>query len=473
MTGLITTLKSLDREDKDSYNIIVDVSDQGNPPQVSTTVLRINVLDIDDHKPRFIREIDELPVDLMVLEEQAIGIIINNISAFDEDIGENGAIDYMFIDGNEQNLFKISRTSDNYAIITTAGRIDREKTESYLLTIKCFKYGTQHNSVPRKKYSAYDLSEIRVHIKVIDIDDHLPQFDEKDQTIGVRLNIPIDTHILTVRATDDDPDSLPIMYSIQNVTFVPQYYKKDSSKLQLNLTQLFTLNTENGELKTIKYLSNFVDGYFEITIRAINSKSNNRYKDNMIKIFVIRDKSLLKFVFAKPASDVNTIISEFTSTLKSQLKKTDLEMQVFDTQVLLKTDHSLDFSSTSSCFQLSRHGTVLPPQEMQKIMDSNEIKDLLAPSYIKYSVEQVDSCAVKRRLAAASFITSTGTWLVILAILIGIAAFVATITACCMSQKYKLQSNIRLIQPSTRVPTESPYGTVPTVIYAEPIYGSL
>lgn len=57
MNGLITTLKPLDREQKASYKIIIEVSDHGQPPQAATRVLRINVLDIDDHSPRFVRDI--------------------------------------------------------------------------------------------------------------------------------------------------------------------------------------------------------------------------------------------------------------------------------------------------------------------------------------------------------------------------------------------------------------------------------
>lgn len=57
MSGLITTMKPLDRETKSSYKIIIEVSDHGQPPQAATRVLRINVLDIDDHRPRFARDI--------------------------------------------------------------------------------------------------------------------------------------------------------------------------------------------------------------------------------------------------------------------------------------------------------------------------------------------------------------------------------------------------------------------------------
>lgn len=57
ISGLITTLKPLDREQKGSYKIIIEVSDHGQPPQAATRVLRINVLDIDDHRPRFVRDV--------------------------------------------------------------------------------------------------------------------------------------------------------------------------------------------------------------------------------------------------------------------------------------------------------------------------------------------------------------------------------------------------------------------------------
>lgn len=57
MSGLITTLKPLDRESKASYKIIIEVCDHGQPPQAATRVLRINVLDIDDHRAHFVRDV--------------------------------------------------------------------------------------------------------------------------------------------------------------------------------------------------------------------------------------------------------------------------------------------------------------------------------------------------------------------------------------------------------------------------------
>ncbi|XP_058830626.1 cadherin-23 isoform X2 [Topomyia yanbarensis] len=431
-TGLISTTKPMDREEKSMYNIIIEVSDMGEPPQASTIVLRINVLDIDDHKPRFVRDIDAQPIEMMVLEEQPAGAIVGNISAIDEDIGENGAIDYDFIDGNELGLFKISRTQSNAAVITTTQPIDREKLEFVSLTIKCFKHKT--DPIPNvSTYNKYDRSEQKIFIHIVDIDDHLPQFEKENQTIGIRHYVPIDTPIVTCKAHDEDPAAASIFYSLLNVTFVPQFFRRDNRSE--NHSNVFSLNNATGEIRTTGSMSDFVDGFFQVTVKANNSRNLDRFTENHLKIFVIRDKSLLRFVFSKPPTEVNNVLENFASELQSKLTQSNIELSLFDAQVLAKPDHSLDFSSTSSCFQLSRYGSALSPQEMLKLMNSQEMKDALLETYLRYSVHKIDSCSISRNPQTAALIASSGTWLVILAGLIGFAAFASTMTACCLARR--------------------------------------
>jgi len=47
----------MDRETKDMYRILLEVSDNGQPKQSVTRILQIAVLDVDDHEPRFAREV--------------------------------------------------------------------------------------------------------------------------------------------------------------------------------------------------------------------------------------------------------------------------------------------------------------------------------------------------------------------------------------------------------------------------------
>jgi len=46
----------MDRETKDMYRILLEVSDNGQPKQSATRILQIAILDVDDHEPRFARE---------------------------------------------------------------------------------------------------------------------------------------------------------------------------------------------------------------------------------------------------------------------------------------------------------------------------------------------------------------------------------------------------------------------------------
>lgn len=284
-------------------------------------------------------------MEMEILEEQSAGTVVGNLTAIDEDINENGAIDYIIINGNEEEIFTITRTEDNAAILTTQQKLDREQVDTYLLTLKCFKLGSRNTHLFTNEYNSYDMSEIQILVKIIDIDDHLPEFETKNPAIGIRSNVPIDEVVITVKASDQDPDALPIRYRVKDITFVPQFYKRDNISNE-NLLLLFSLNNKTGEIRTARSVSDFVDGYFEIIIRANNSASAKRFTDNKVKVFVIRDKSLLRFVFTRPAAEIEAVVDEFSKKVQAELRKDDLEIYILDTQVLTKNDHSLDFSST-------------------------------------------------------------------------------------------------------------------------------
>lgn len=282
---------------------------------------------------------------MSVLEEQAPGTIVGSLDAIDEDINENGAIDYVIIDGNQENLFQIERLANNTAIVKSLQKFDRENVASYLITIRCFKYGISHAAIAHKSYNRKDVSEIEVHIKIVDVDDHLPEFIEKNPSFGVRMNVPVEYILTTVKAIDKDPDAQPLFYQIVNITFIPQFYKRDNGSIE-NVKDLFILNNVTAELRTAKSLADFVDGYFEILIRVNNIDQVRRVRHNKVKIFVIRDKSLLRFVFAKPPTEVKEFVDEFSNAVQSRLTSSELELDILDTKVLTKSDQTFDFSST-------------------------------------------------------------------------------------------------------------------------------
>lgn len=441
-TGLVTNTQHLDREVKNKYNIILEVSDQGDPIQISTRVLKINILDVDDEEPTFNRDINAKPIEFSVLEEQSSGIILGNITAIDKDIGENGAIDYAIIDGNELEFFKLI-VANNSALITTTKPIDRELYDKFLLTIKCYKMTThwqhQRGSAGNRgvgysrEYDSNDLSQIQVSINILDIDDHKLEFERKSYMIGIRNSIPINTIIYKVQAYDKDSDNLPIKYFITNVSYVSQYHRKDT-KFKDDLTSIFELNNKTGEILLAKSVSDYVDGHFILNVHASNNQLSE--SESLVKIFIVRDKSIMKFIFSKSPMETTEKLANFSEKLQQKLNGTEIEILIFDAQVLSKPEQALDFTSSSSCFKLFRNGNSLTVQETKRILNSEEMKNRLRETYLEYSVDSIDLCSFGKESASQiSMMASSGNWLVFLAFLVLIASFISTLAALCLFRR--------------------------------------
>lgn len=463
--GLISTRQLLDREQKENYTLIIVIQDHGEPPQQASRVLQVQVLDIDDHKPLFIRGLDDEPQIMTVSEEVDDGTKVGNVTAVDEDIGENGMIDYLITYGNEDGLFSINRTSDNKGMITVAKRVDRETASEHLLTVKCFKKSAKPHSL-RKQYNRQDPSERQVKIIVLDIDDNKPVFTKDNITIGVRLNVPVDTSLLTLEAVDIDSDSQPITYRLVNSTFfslAPSII--DTVPMPANHSTVFRLDNETGELRTASSMVGFVDGFFELQVTANNTEVPDREVNTTIKIFVLRDRDLLKFVFSKPPTDVRRVLNEFQKEVEKALLL-PVSLNIYDTQFYAKEDGSLDFSSTSSCFQLVGKESYDLNDMQSLLQDPNNVD--LNDIYDKYNVQGVQRCAPLIAKAEASWIQL---WVLAIACFIGLGALMAGIATCCLHGRYKHHVKRSLLRDCPRVPVSSigylsSAGGPPTMIIA-------
>ena len=55
-TGTIRARESLDREAAAEHRLLLQVSDQGQPPQQAVRTLTVTVTDVDDNVPHFVRD---------------------------------------------------------------------------------------------------------------------------------------------------------------------------------------------------------------------------------------------------------------------------------------------------------------------------------------------------------------------------------------------------------------------------------
>ena len=118
-----TTL--LDFETKDSYTLIVHAVDAGL--LTGTTTVAIKVTGYNEHTP----SLQSLSSTQTILENSPLGHNIIDLDAHDTDVGLDGDIYYKIISGSTEH-FIIDQTT---GIVTLAGILDRESTESYVIEI--------------------------------------------------------------------------------------------------------------------------------------------------------------------------------------------------------------------------------------------------------------------------------------------------------------------------------------------------
>lgn len=95
-SGWLFLKGTLDRETQDRYELTVLVSDNGTPSATATTSVIINVLDVNDHDPSYLRELYEFSVE----ENMRRGAIVGVVQAKDADLDVNASIRYSLIPTN-------------------------------------------------------------------------------------------------------------------------------------------------------------------------------------------------------------------------------------------------------------------------------------------------------------------------------------------------------------------------------------
>lgn len=112
-SGIISTRRDLDREDKNKYSFDIVAVDQGTPRLTSTSRVVVYVADQNDNKP-FITFPLFSNQTVSVSHQAKVGTVITRIRAYDlDEIGPNSQLRYSFSAGNEKDVFSIGETSGN------------------------------------------------------------------------------------------------------------------------------------------------------------------------------------------------------------------------------------------------------------------------------------------------------------------------------------------------------------------------
>ena len=237
LNGVLSTIRSLDRETTPNYTLVVRASDLGVPPQSSDEILKIVLRDINDNTPTFCQASYIKSVDENLVEANVI-----TLKAVDSDEGNNGAVTYDIIQGNDEGVFTINRHTGQIGLLKA---LDREKQARYTLRIQ----GKDGGTPPRT-------GETEVIVNVRDKNDNPPIFQPDLLKASVKENSPPNTPVLQVTAADaDSGNNGKITYSL----------KLDYA--------LFTIDLNTGEIATTASLDREKTPSYELKVLASDGGS--------------------------------------------------------------------------------------------------------------------------------------------------------------------------------------------------------
>ncbi|XP_052585979.1 protocadherin-23 [Peromyscus californicus insignis] len=179
LSGVITTESSLDYESTHSYSLIVQATDRGVPRLSATTLVKIQVIDINDNAPVF------LPSEAIEIAENSLpGVIVSRVSIYDADL--NPAFTFSFVkESNSGAKFAISQDTGVVVLVQT---LDFEEVTEYELIIRVS--DSRHHT------------EGSLIICVLDVNDNPPVFSQDFYQATVPELVPEGYSVLTLSATD-------------------------------------------------------------------------------------------------------------------------------------------------------------------------------------------------------------------------------------------------------------------------------
>lgn len=271
-TGVIFTMREMDRETTDTFKLTVVATDQAviESKRISAEkIVTVIVEDINDNAPVFVSmNAAILPLKDIRATPGRDGAIIMNVFARDADTGSNGLVTYEMVSGNS-DLFRLHRSSGAISLQKPLVKVEAR----YQLAVKATDEAVQSD---RKSSDAY----VTIITSGSDMKNG-PIFENGDLFGSVYENEAPGTSILTVVAHLNSLNA-DIEYYVTNVT-------GDGKQVD----RLFDIDTKLGILSTAAELDreSGVDVY-EIEVYAIVIGGTPRTSNTKVSVFIFYSLSL-------------------------------------------------------------------------------------------------------------------------------------------------------------------------------------
>ncbi|XP_078810312.1 protocadherin alpha-3 isoform X14 [Oryzias latipes] len=223
--------------------------------------VEVEILDINDHAPGFMEKEKRFEIS----ESALPGARFQLQAAQDLDVGQFSIQQYK-LSQNEHFRVEVKDRGEDGKVpfLVLQKQLDRETAEKHKLSLTAVDGGKPAKS-----------GNIDIIVDVLDVNDNSPVFTKETYSAKIRENIPIDTVVIQVNATDlDKGANAEIVYSFGN-------------EVKSKITELFSMNKKTGEI-TVKGQIDFEKSKsFEIDVQASDNGNAPLTSDKSVKINVI------------------------------------------------------------------------------------------------------------------------------------------------------------------------------------------
>ncbi|XP_056090796.1 B-cadherin-like isoform X2 [Rhinichthys klamathensis goyatoka] len=191
--GIRVNALGLDKEKWSRYTVLITATDLEGRGYGSTGTAVITVTDSNDNAPQFVQTSHTVSVPENKVEAEVARLTVTD---GDEEGSPAWSTKYKIIDGDKSGFFSVSTgPSQLEGIITTVKPLDFEKNKQFILSV------IVENDDPFVGSLATSTATVTVNVEDVN---EPPEFNPKEKVIFKPENAPVDSELVTYKATDPD-----------------------------------------------------------------------------------------------------------------------------------------------------------------------------------------------------------------------------------------------------------------------------
>ncbi|KAK7112050.1 cadherin-87A-like [Littorina saxatilis] len=277
VTGVLTLREGLNYENtpeqKGIYRLNIEASDNGNPPETTTSVITVTVVDENNHTPIFM----PTQYSKTVSEAEAPGTSVLTVSATDSDFGSNGEITYRIGTGGRDS-FEVTR--DGIVLISNNPSLDYDEIGNSPITVEII---AVDGGSPQHSATAF------MTVTVTDANNKPPRFLDSLYNKIVDESSAVGTSVLRVTATDPDQgSSLQYSISASSIIAINKAGSQVGSVIPYDFRKAFTIDQSSGVISVGFGLDRtyVVEMSFQVMVEDVNQQDGIKRATSRVTITI-------------------------------------------------------------------------------------------------------------------------------------------------------------------------------------------